>query len=83
MKNDDLASFKIDCSIAEQQLNYLRDMRPTIYERRDALYQKTIFGGFSSNHSKNKDIVTGKVNNIVSSTECFCSRMYYEGTYCF
>ena len=65
MKNDDLASFKVDCSIAEQQLNYLRDMRPTIYERRDALYQKTIFGGFSSNHSKNKDIVTGKVDYLI------------------
>jgi hypothetical protein len=65
MKNNDLASFKIDCSIAEQQLNYLRDMRPTIYERRDAEYQKTMFGAFSPNYDKNKDIVFGKVDYLI------------------
>ena len=75
MQNYDLASFSIDCSNAEKQLNYLRDMRPTIYDRREALLQKTMFGGFSSDFDKNKDIVTGKVDYIIDQK---ISEIYYK-----
>jgi hypothetical protein len=75
MKNDDLAAFNVDCAIAEQQLNYLRDMSPNIYERRDALQQKTIFGGFSSDYQKNKDIVTGKIDYLIDQK---IKEIYYK-----
>lgn len=75
MKNNDLASFKIDCSIAEQQLNYLRDMRPNIYDRREALLQKTMLGGFSSDYQKNKDIVTGKIDHLIDAQ---ITEIYYK-----
>jgi hypothetical protein len=75
MKNYDLASFSIDCSNAEKQLNYLRDMRPNIYDRREALQQKTIFGGFSSDYEKNKDIVTGKIDFIIDQK---IKEIYYK-----
>ena len=75
MKNDDLAAFNVDCAIAEQQLNYLRDMSPNIYERRDALQQKTIFGGFSSDYQKNKDVVTGKIDYLIDQK---IKEIYYK-----
>lgn len=75
MKNDDLASFSIDCSNAEKQLNYLRDMRPTIYDRREALLQKTMLGGFSSDYQKNKDIVTGKIDHLI---DVQITEIYYK-----
>lgn len=63
--NYNLGSFKPDCSIAEQQLNWLRSIRPNIYERRDALLETQLWGGFSKNYLQNKDIVDGKVDYLI------------------
>jgi hypothetical protein len=50
-------------------------MRPTIYDRREALLQKTMLGGFSSDYQKNKDIVTGKIDHLI---DVQITEIYYK-----
>lgn len=63
--NEDLGYFKPDCSIAQQQLDWLRSIRPNIYERRDALQETMAWGAFSKNYRQNKDIVDGKIDYLI------------------
>ncbi len=61
-----LASFKPDCNIAEKQLEWLRSLRPTLQERRDAQLEVFMWGGFSKEFRKNKDIVDNKVDYLIN-----------------
>ncbi len=60
-----LASFKPDCNMAQQQLEWLRSLRPTVQERRNALFEVQMWGGFSKDFRKNKDIVDNKVDYLI------------------
>lgn len=61
-----LASFKPDCKIAEQQLEWLRSIRPTDQERRNARTEVYMWGGFSKEFRNNKNIVDNKMDYLIN-----------------
>jgi hypothetical protein len=70
-----LGSFKPDCRIAKEQVEWLRSIRPTMYERRDAYLEVKSWGGFSKDFRKNKDIADGRVDYLIDAN---INEIYYR-----
>ena len=62
---DKLVSLRPDCRIAQQQLDWLRSIRPTYSEKIDARSQMLTYGGFSKEYQRNRDIVEGKIDWLI------------------
>lgn len=60
-----LGSFKPDCNIAKEQLEWLRSIRPTIHEKRDANLQVKMWGEFSKEFMVNKDISDNRIDYLI------------------
>jgi hypothetical protein len=60
-----LGSFKPDCNIAKEQLEWLRSIRPTVYEKRDAYLQVTLWGEFSKEFIANKDVSDNRIDYLI------------------
>lgn len=62
---DKLVRLEPNCAIAQEQLDWLRSIRPSKSERIDARFEVMTFGGFSADYKKNKDILDGKVDWLI------------------
>ena len=63
---DQLSKFEPDCRIAQQQIDWLKSLKPTLKEKQDSRLQMALFGGFSSDYRKNRDIVDNKVDWMIN-----------------
>ena len=70
-----LASFKPDCNIAKEQVEWLRSIRPTLREKRDAYLEVQTWGGFSKDFRKNKEIASGKIDYLIDNN---IDEIYYR-----
>jgi hypothetical protein len=70
-----LGSFKPDCTIAKEQVEWLRSIRPTLHERRDAYLEVTSWGGFSKEFAKNKEIADGRIDYLINAN---IDEIYYR-----
>ena len=70
-----LGSFKPDCNIAKEQVEWLRSIRPTLRERRDAYIEVTSWGGFSREFPKNKEIADGRIDYLIDAN---IDEIYYR-----
>ena len=62
---DKLVKLQPNCAIAQEQLDWLRSIRPSKAERIDARFEVLTYGGFSSDYRRNKDILDGKVDWLI------------------
>lgn len=62
---DKLATFTPNCAMAQEQLDWLRSVRPTRREHQDARLETYAYGGFSNNYRTNKEMVDGRVDYLV------------------
>lgn len=62
---DKLATFVPNCAMAQEQLDWLRSVRPTYREHQDARLETYAYGGFSRSYRTNKDLVDGRVDYLV------------------
>lgn len=56
---------KPNCEIVQQQLDWLRSIKPTAMEKQRAHSDMWLFGGFSKDYENNKNIVTGKIDWLI------------------
>jgi len=54
-----------DCGIVEQQLNWLRSMRPSLAERQNAAMQVGLFDKFSKEYSSNRNIADYNYDYVI------------------
>ena len=62
---DKLARLEPNCQIAQEQLDWLRSIRPSYKEKIDARNEVLAFGGFSKDYQNNKNISDGKIDWLI------------------
>ncbi len=63
---EELTRFKPNCEIAEQQLIYLKSLKPTQDEMNWANSQVQIFGKLSKEYTANRDVGNGRYTYIIN-----------------
>jgi hypothetical protein len=62
---DKLVRLEPNCEIAQEQLDWLRSIRPTFKERIGARNEVLAWGGFSRDYQNNKNISDGKIDWLI------------------
>lgn len=62
---EQLGSFKVDCSIAEQQVAWLLSIKPTAIEKQNARVNVAFFGPWSKEYSANKELAENKIDWLI------------------